>query len=147
MTSRWWSSSAQKAPRHRDVPRAGGGDGSRVDTVGECLPPLFTAVVVRCQRSHRKEGLGVLGMGALGAGASQGGVPLPRPLRGLQGDGRALNLPRKGLGARASRDCSTTSGQVSCPGEGEHRGLTRVGSRSAIGARPFKSTISAEHWG
>jgi hypothetical protein len=34
---------------------------------------------------------------------------------------------------------------VSFPGERERRGLTRAGSRSAVGARRFKSTISAEH--
>ena len=145
MTSRWWSSSAQKAPRHRDVPRAGGGDGSRDDAVGTCMPPLFAAPVVRRQRSHRKESLGILGMGTLGAGAAQGGVPLSRPLCGLPCDGRALNLPREGIGARAYRNRSQPSREVSFPGEGEHRGLTHAGSRSAVGARRFKSTISAEH--
>jgi len=88
--------------------------------------------------------LGILGMGALGAGAAQGGVPLSHPLCGLPGDGRALNLPGEGLGARASRDCSATSGQVSIPGEGEHRGLTYAGSRSAVGARQFSTTSASD---
>ncbi len=77
-------------------------------------------------------------------GASQGRMPLPRPLCGLPGDGRAVDLPGEGLRARASGDCASTSGEVSFSGESKHRGLTRR-RISVIENRP--RAISDERWG